>query len=108
MTDNQQLRPLERRILALVHDGIDEAEIAHRFCRSAGFVKRVMDYARLPHHAAAPGAGVLRPIERRILKWRDGGVDHAEIAHRFRRSPGHIERIEQLARHKLLLAYSAG
>ena len=67
MTDDQPLRPLERRILALVRDGVDEAEIARRFRRGAGFVQRVSNYARLPHGAAVRGTDALRPVERRIL-----------------------------------------
>jgi hypothetical protein len=43
----------------------------------------------------------LRPVERRILRWRGEGATHAEIAGRFQRSPGFIERVEVLARYKL-------
>jgi DNA-binding CsgD family transcriptional regulator len=101
MADNATLRPLERRVLRLLDDGVDDTEIARRFRRSPDFVRRVNAYARIPRGVAVPAAGGLRPVERRVLKWRAGGADHADIGRRFRRSSGHIERIEQLATYKL-------
>jgi hypothetical protein len=44
---------------------------------------------------------VLRPIERRVLRWRERGADYAEIGPRFRRSPGFVQRVENLAHYKL-------
>ena len=101
MADHRSLRPLERRVLRLTHEGVDEAEIARRFRRRPEFVSRVIAYTRIPRTGVTPEATELRPVERRILKWRAGGADHAEIGRRFRRSAGHVERIEQLAAYKL-------
>ena|SRR5947209_1999698 len=101
MVENEALRPLERRVLRLVRDGVDDAEIARRFRRSPEFVRRVIVYAGMPRAGAMPNPGALRPVERRILRWRAGGTDHGEIARRFGRSSGHIERIEELATYKL-------
>jgi hypothetical protein len=42
----------------------------------------------------------LRPVERRILRWRDRGANHADIAPRFHRSPEFVEQVENLARYK--------
>ncbi len=39
----------------------------------------------------------MRPIERRILQLEASGVHVDEIARRFRRSPGHITRVIEMA-----------
>lgn len=101
MGDHGSLRPVERRVLRLVADGVDHVEIARRFRRRPEFVDRVMTYARMPRSGAQPVASDLRPVERRILKWRASGAEHAEIGRRFRRSAGHIERVERMAGYKL-------
>jgi hypothetical protein len=103
MAQYERLRPLERRILRLDAAGVDEAEIARRFHRSADFVRRVRELAELPTRdgGRAPDGNRLRPLERRVLRWRDLGVDHEEIATRFRRHPRSVAQIEQLARYKL-------
>ena len=39
----------------------------------------------------------LRPLERVVLRLTDRGMTSSEIAWRFRRSPGHIERVLDLS-----------
>ena len=41
----------------------------------------------------------LRPFERVVLRLTDEGLTSSEIGWRFRRSPGHIERVIDLTRH---------
>ena len=103
MVEEAELRPFERRVLRLSRSGIDNAEIARRFRRSPEFVARVIDLTRVPrqHSPARPPRDALRPLERRVLKWRDGGTTTDDIAARFRRSPRHVEQVERLARYKL-------
>lgn len=101
MRDHESLRPIERRVLRLVADGVDSSEIARRFRRQPAFIDRVIAYAGMHHASVKPDGAALRPVERRVLKWRAGGAAHAEIGRRFHRSAGHIRRIEQLATHKL-------
>jgi DNA-binding CsgD family transcriptional regulator len=97
-----QLRPLERRILRLSSEGITDGEIALRFRRSPQFVRRVMEFAHLPRtgRPERPDGG-LRPLEERILWWRQQGANYADIGSRFHRSPQFIERVEAIARYKL-------
>jgi len=103
-------RALERRILRLVEEGVPFDEIARRFRRGPEMIPRLVVLARHARSQAATSAGVaasvgvevLRPLERRVLHWRDeAAADYAEIGARFRRSAGHVQRIEILARHKL-------
>jgi DNA-binding CsgD family transcriptional regulator len=97
----RDLRPLERRVLALRAAGVDDPEIARRFRRSPGYVKRVAQLAGVDRRHDDGRRGRLTPLERRVLKWRDEGARPQEVAWRFRRSPDHIARVEQLARYKL-------
>lgn len=102
------LRPLERRVLRLVREGVGEVEIARRFCRSPGMILRIIAMTRLPRMTGPPSADaatapgtLLRPLERRVLHWRETGAAYTDIGARFRRSPAFVERIEVLARYKL-------
>lgn len=99
MPDRSHLKPIERRVLQLVEAGMPEEEISRRFRRSPQFAGRV---ARLAHVRRRPivDDNPLRPVERRVLKWRERGADHAEIGRLFRRGEGHVAQIERLARYK--------
>jgi hypothetical protein len=110
LTEQSAPRALERRILRLVEEGVGYDEIARRFRRSPEMIPRLVDLARLARSEATASAGaaasagveVLRPLERRVLRWRDdAAADYAEIGARFQRSAAHVQRIETLARHKL-------
>ena len=91
------LRPLERRVLRLAEDGVDDAEIGRRFRRSPEWAARVRELAEVPHHGTGPRGDVLRPLERRILRWRAAGVGHDELSRRFRRSSDFLRRAESRA-----------
>jgi DNA-binding CsgD family transcriptional regulator len=99
----KDLRPLERRILALKNAGEDDAQIGRRFKRSPDFISRVTELARLDGRHAGDGSRArgLRPLERRVIDLRDRGVSRDELARRFKRSPDHVARVEKLARYKL-------
>lgn len=88
-------------MVRMARNGVDQSEIAHRFRKSPGFVRRVMELAEIPRVGSDHRArGGLRPLERRVLKWRAGGASLADVASRFRRSPRSIEQIERLANYK--------
>jgi hypothetical protein len=103
MREQAALRPIERRVLLLEESGLDHMEIAQRFRRSPEFIGRVVELARLPDRRPVDDRATLRPLERRILAWREQGADYADIAPRFRRSPDFVARVESLANYKLAL-----
>jgi transcriptional regulator len=107
---DQRLRPIERRVLALKEAGVSDTEIARRFKRGRRFIEQVEELAQLDGRDAKrrhrrPGS--LRPVERRILTWRDRGATPDELAERFRRSPEFVSRVERIARYKLRKAARA-
>jgi DNA-binding CsgD family transcriptional regulator len=106
VTSEAHLRPIERRIRRLVAAGVDPAEVAWRFRRSPRSVSQILALGSRPHRGASPPTNpqVLRPLERRILAWRDTGASYAEIGARFRRSPQFVRRVEDLAHAKLARA----
>ena len=107
MDDLGNLRPLERRVERLAAEGMVPAEIGRRFHRSSEHIERVLALASLPGRRAPEPERGLRPLERRLLRWRDEGATPRELADRFRRGPGHIERVLALAEYKEQRAASA-
>jgi DNA-binding CsgD family transcriptional regulator len=94
------LRPLERRVSRLAAAGVVPAEIGRRFNRSENFIERVLALADLQGRSAPEPQHALRPIERRVLRWREQGVSAFDMADRFRRGPGYIEQVLELADYK--------
>jgi hypothetical protein len=101
----EHLRPVERRVLRWAESGLDDAEIARRFGRGerwAAQVRFLADLDRPPLRAQRDDR--LRPIERRVLRWREQGADHDQLSGRFRRSPEFLARVEEYANYKLASA----
>jgi DNA-binding CsgD family transcriptional regulator len=100
---DHSLRAIERRVRHLAEQGMSEVEIARRFRRSPGMIRRVIEMSDLPRtqRSANEPHQVLRPLERRVLRWRASGAHFPELGARFRSSPAHMERVENLARYKL-------
>lgn len=106
MPGTSTLRPVERRVLQLADAGLDDDEIGRRFRKSprwARLVRRLAEVERQASDEREEGQ-VLRPIERRVLRWLRDGVDHDEVGERFRRSPENVARIEEYAHYKLAAA----
>jgi DNA-binding CsgD family transcriptional regulator len=101
MVPDEHLRPLERRIRRLTAEGVSNEEIGRRFRRSPEFVQRVHDLTKVDRTPGPPDESPLRPLERRILRWRESGAGPEVIGPLFHRSPGFVTRVEDLARYKL-------
>jgi DNA-binding CsgD family transcriptional regulator len=96
---------LERRVLRLAEQGLDDAEIGRRFRHSPEWSARVRTLSAIPRpFGHQPRGDVLRPLERRVLRWRASGADYEALSSRFRRSPDFLRRVEVLARYRLGLS----
>jgi DNA-binding CsgD family transcriptional regulator len=97
------LRPIERRMTSMADAGLTPAETGRRFHRSGRYVEQVLRLAQVPRKPVSQPNSLensLRPLERRLLRWRDQGVDAGEVAAMFGRSPEHIERVLALVDYK--------
>ncbi len=101
MFNDQMLRPVERRVRHLAAEGVDDAEIGRRFHRSPEWVARVRALIEVPRNGSRLQGDVLRPLERRVLRWRASGADYDQMSTRFRRSPDFLRQVESLAHYKL-------
>lgn len=95
------LRPIERRVLRLAADGVDDEEIGRRFRRSPEWAGRVRSLAEMPRGTRHLQGDVLRPLERRVLRWRAAGADVDALSPMFRRTPAFLRQVESLAHYKL-------
>lgn len=95
------LRPIERRVLRLLDAGYGVDEVARRFRRGPEHITQLAELARLPGRHPGPEPEGLRPLERRVLRWRSKGLSHEDIAERFRRNAVSTAQIEDLAHYKL-------
>ena len=83
--------------------GVTPAETGRRFHRSDRYVEQVLRLAQMPRTTDARPSSVgsdLRPLERRLLRWRDEGTDPVDVATMFGRTPEHIERVLALVDYK--------
>lgn len=103
MQHERLLRPVERRVLRLTAEGLDDVEIGRRFRRSPAWAARVRQMAEVPRNGIRLQGDVLRPIERRVLRWRQTGADYEQMSPRFCRSPAFLRQVESLAHYKLRL-----
>ncbi len=90
------LRPLERRVLAMSEAGLDSTEIGRRLKRSPAHIERIIDWTDIPRSSPAPQR-YGKALERRILALRAEGETYDRIAERFRQSSGFIARVERFA-----------
>lgn len=91
------LRPIERRVLALRASGQTTAEIARRFKRGEDHIERIIGWTDIPRRPREKPRNGLRPVERRVLSFRNHGLSYEEIGVRFRRDAEFAKRVESIA-----------
>ncbi|MCO6501578.1 MAG: helix-turn-helix domain-containing protein, partial [Acidimicrobiales bacterium] len=98
------LSPIERTIVRLHNQGAPLSEIATRIGKKPGTVARIMEMTRYRVHgngSVRQQDGVLRPLERTVLRLRERGESYGEIGIRLARSSRRVREIEKYAHFKL-------
>ena len=101
-TTPQNLRPLERCVLAMRERGMTFDEIGSRIKRSPSHVERILSWTEIPRSRPAPRRSA-RALERRVLALRARGETHEEIGARFHKGADFIRRVEGLAHYRLAM-----
>ncbi len=96
----QHLRPLERRVLGMLDDGVDIDEIGRRIRKSPERVERIIGWTSIPR-SNPPVRRSPSAVERRVLALLDAGETHEEVGRRFRRSADYIRQVEGFAHYRL-------
>ncbi len=86
----------------MVEAGLGPDEIGRRIRRSGRQVERIIAWTEIPRTGRHRRRSA-RALERRVLALRARGETHEQIGSRFRRSAGHIRRVEGLAHYRLAL-----
>ncbi len=93
------LRPIERRVIAMSDDGLGVDEVAQRVRRSPGQVRRILELSGIersgPAAHRAPAA-----VEARVRALRERGESDEAIARRFGRSAEYVRRIDRLSAYR--------
>jgi transcriptional regulator len=97
--DTESLRPIERRVLDMRHEGVPIDEIAARFNRTPAFVERLITWTEIPRTGRSTDRH-LTPLQQRVLALRAEGESHEQIATRFKRGRRYIRQVEGLAHFK--------
>ena len=96
----KHLRPLERRVLAMVDDGVEIGEISRRIRKSPKRVEQIISWTSIPR-SKPPTRRFPSAVESRVLAMLGAGETHAEVGRRFRKSVRHIRQVEGLAHFRL-------
>lgn len=100
MTDD--LRPIERRVLAMREAGQENGEIATRINRTPAHVERILQWTEIPRQGR-PQSRAPQAMEKRVLALRAAGESHEQIADRFKRSRRSIRQVEGLAHFRMAM-----
>lgn len=95
----QHLRPLERRVLSMVAEGVEIDEIAKRIRKTPSRVESIITWTDIPRSRPAQRRSP-SPVESRVLRLLAEGESHERIGGRLHRSAAYVRQVEGLARYR--------